>query len=400
MFAASALPAFAQKSRMDSIFKAAVSVSESKNVTEAQARYAALQKNFPESESGPYVNMYDIARAGIAGLMIKENHPDALKMARSLNAVLIRRQFQGGIGRLLVEKGRAADAEAIYREEMEKARPAGGAMDSATYFTYSVYYADLLYKTKRYSEALAMIDQADKARFINSVDQEALMVNILMENKENDRAYMLLDRLVKNGRSNESTRANLKKMWIATGKPAKDFDTYLAGLSDTLRQKSLAKVKEHSVNYPAVPFTLRDLKGKTVSLASLKGKVVFLDFWATWCGPCVASFPVMQAAADKYKGKVEFLFIDTWEKSPDEAKRIKEVSDFIKKGKYRFTVLLDSRDETDRSKYDVVSQYKVKGIPAKFIIDKEGIVRYAFTGFSGSFDASLTEIDLFLESLL
>ncbi len=77
------------------------------------------------------------------------------------------------------------------------------------------------------------------------------------------------------------------------------------------------------------------------------------------------------------------------------------MKDFINKNKYRFTVLMDTPIPNDeKNQYDVVGRYKVKGIPAKFIIDKEGNVRYAFTGFSGNFDETLTEIDLFLESLL
>ncbi len=135
-----------------------------------------------------------------------------------------------------------------------------------------------------------------------------------MENKAYDRVFPLLDRLVKTGRSNEQIRSQFKTAWKATGKPAKEYDAYIAQLTDTLRNNTLGKIGQHAVNYPAEPFILRTLSGKTVSLADLKGKVVFLDFWATWCGPCVQSFPAMQAAADKYKGKVEFLFIDTGRK--------------------------------------------------------------------------------------
>jgi len=110
---------------------------------------------------------------------------------------------------------------------------------------------------------------------------------------------------------------------------------------------------------------LTNSDGKKVHLSDYKGKVIVLDFWATWCGPCRASFPKMQELVKKYKDKnVEFFFINVWEKmNPVDLKA--NVTDFIKENKYSFNVLYDFKDE-------IVSQYKIDAIPSKIIIDKKG----------------------------
>ena len=121
-------------------------------------------------------------------------------------------------------------------------------------------------------------------------------------------------------------------------------------------------------------FTLKDTDGKHVSMKSLLGKVVILDFWATWCGPCRASFPDMQKLVNSYKddNSVAFLFIDVWEH-----KNFKDMQQnaikFIKDNNYSFHVLLDEKDK-------VIGDYKVEGIPEKFVIDKKGNMVYRGEG--------------------
>src|SRR5690606_37836601 len=128
------------------------------------------------------------------------------------------------------------------------------------------------------------------------------------------------------------------------------------GVADELR----ARLDKIMVNEPAANFTLTDLQGNQVTLADLKGKIVILDFWATWCVPCKASFPAMQMALDKFKNdtNIKFLFVHTWERSPS---FLSDAKAYIDSMKYNFQVLMDMKDPQTKTN-KVVDSYNVLSI--------------------------------------
>lgn len=115
------------------------------------------------------------------------------------------------------------------------------------------------------------------------------------------------------------------------------------------------------------PFALRDISGKEHKLADYRGKVVVLNFWATWCEPCLQEMPSMQRLHDKLRGRpFAILAVDFGEGAP----RIKE---FLAKLPMKFPILLD-RD------LSVAGAWKVKVLPTTLVIDPEQRIRYSVIG--------------------
>ena len=131
----------------------------------------------------------------------------------------------------------------------------------------------------------------------------------------------------------------------------------------------------------ALDFKLMDLAGKEVTLASLKGKVVLLDFWATWCGPCKQAMPSIQKISEDYKGKdVVILGVNTWEKKEGAGKKY-----MTDKG-YTYGCLLAGDD--------LAVAYGISGIPTLIVIGKDGKIEKIEVGFGPEGDKGLrTAID-------
>ena len=122
----------------------------------------------------------------------------------------------------------------------------------------------------------------------------------------------------------------------------------------------LAAVPE--VGRRAPDFTLTDLDGNQIRLSDLRGKVVFINFWATWCPPCRAEMPEIEAIHQEYKSKdVVVIGVDILESE-------NVVRDLVEQGGYTWTFVIDTTGEMS-------SSYKVNAIPSSYFIDREGVLR-------------------------
>jgi len=213
-----------------------------------------------------------------------------------------------------------------------------------------------------------------------------LYAKSLVENSEYDVAMTKISDFIKAGQSTAVMKSYLKEAYLNEKGTENGFETYASQFEDAAKEKLIEKLKNEMIFEQAPQFTLKNLSGEEFSLKVFKGKTVILDFWATWCGPCISSFPGMKKAVEKYSNdeKVKFFFVNSWERVDNKNKK-KNAADFISKNNYPFNVLLD---EDNR----VITNYRVSGIPAKFIIDSEGNIRFKTIGFEGSDEKLVEEI--------
>ncbi|RZL49511.1 MAG: TlpA family protein disulfide reductase [Pedobacter sp.] len=261
-----------------------------------------------------------------------------------------------------------------------------------SYASYADTYAALLDLMGKKEEALKFQEEAVTKNNFTNPEMNARYVNFLAKNGQHDKVVTFAERFIKDGQGTEQMKLDLKSAY----KGAQSFDAYYAVLEKVANDKEKAKWTKEMINIPAPTFALLNLKGEKVDLAKLKGKVVVVDYWATWCGPCIASFPGMQKAVDKYKTdpNVVFLFVNTWQ---TEENREKVVKDWVAANpNYTFNVLLDTKNVKDPSRFDVIDQYKVTGIPTKFIIDGNGNIRFKKIGGSSNIDGTVRELDMMI----
>jgi thiol-disulfide isomerase/thioredoxin len=129
-----------------------------------------------------------------------------------------------------------------------------------------------------------------------------------------------------------------------------------------------------TVSGPAPGFTLTSLDGQQVSLASLKGKVVMVNFWATWCVPCRQEMPHLEALYQRYNSLgFELLAVNVEKNNADGARK------WLQETPVSFTVLTDPNNE-------ITKLYKVQTMPSTVLVARDGTMRFIHHGYKPGYE--------------
>jgi tetratricopeptide (TPR) repeat protein len=237
-----------------------------------------------------------------------------------------------------------------------------GAAEQTKYGWVGAILGEEYYKEKNYEKALKYL-------------LESALVN---EKKKNPQShYRLGDVYNELGKKDEAVKWYVKGLVIKDdAKARKKLEKLVAELNkDMTDESSISKAAEKLLRNermksatPAQDFVLPTLNNGKVSLSSLIGKVVILDFWATWCGPCIMELPKLVKLYEKYSANPNVVFYNI-----DVDEQPKVVQDFMNKKGYSFSVLMASGT-------DVSKKYEVTAIPVKFLVDKKGRIQYKHIG--------------------
>ena len=248
-------------------------------------------------------------------------------------------------------------------------------------YPYYHSYAQILHASGKNLEALQFEELALKDQDIEKLGTSSaeLYTELLVINENEEKSTGILRQFIAKGKATTSMIELFSKLYLKNGGSETKLKEALDSLNSKIQESYLTGLRSKMFHDAVAPgFKLTDLNGKEVSLAKLRGKVIVLDFWATWCAPCIASLPAMEKLRLKHP-EVIFLFIATQEKGANPAARVKS---FVQKNNYGFRVLLDKASGANPAQFEVATAYKLKGIPAKVVIDKNGKQLFLESGFS------------------
>ncbi|HEX6428661.1 MAG TPA: TlpA disulfide reductase family protein [Niastella sp.] len=379
-------------------------IYDAATAAEKEAAYKKWLKKYPVKKFEGSRILYDYAANSVARAFATEkNLKKALYYADQGQTPAWNGEAWAGVAQDLEKNGYVDEPALLYKKALEnslafkttRTKEEGAQFAASGYRGYCNSYARCLLLQKKPDSALVYIQKAyAEGKPLGYYNQT--YVDVLMALGRDKEAYEKADEIVQTGNADKKLKGIHKDLYEKLNAGGKPYSAFMKEVEAEITRKVIANLKNIIVDKPGPTWELKDVNGNTVSSASLKGKTVVLDFWATWCGPCKRSFPAMQMAVNKFRDNpdVQFLFIHTWEKGEGDATAA--AKKYVDDNKYSFRVLMDLKDEASGTN-KVVEGFGIQGIPTKFVLDKNGNIRFKVTGFSGSDEAAVEELSAMID---
>ncbi|MBU3699737.1 MAG: redoxin domain-containing protein [Candidatus Kapabacteria bacterium] len=240
------------------------------------------------------------------------------------------------------------------------------------------------------------ITSLEKSIEISGTDAEKgcreMLIDLYRSTGKTKKALAMASAAIVDGASTAGITNAYRELLRSNGEDSLEIAAQEAKLRSQGRKAMAKKVQQEFLNQTAINGTFTRLDGSAVRISDWKGKVVIIDYWATWCGPCRQSFPSLQKLYERYRNdtNVVIAVVNVWERTDD---RVKTVKDFLAKNtNLTFPMFLDKDDS-------VVRNYGVTGIPTKFYLGKDGRIQFKEVGLHPE-EQFLEEATTRIEALL